>query len=172
MLALSKAPARSANSRKGISRRRLRRIPYSRQWIDEIDIAGVVKVLRSDFVTQGTAIEKFEEELAKAVGVRFAVVVANGSAALDLVCAALEVNSKSVGVTSPITFAASADCLLHGGATVHFADVDPLTGLMEPENLKALLESLVRRNNARDLVISVSLAGWTANLPEIQSIAR
>ncbi len=169
---LDTAPARCADSRKGMSKRLSSRIPYSRQWIDESDIAEVVDVLRSDFVTQGAAVEKFEEDLTKAVGVRFAVVVANGSAALDLVCAALEVNSESVGITSPITFAASANCLLHGGAAVKFADVDPLTGLMAPENLKALLESKAQRDNVRGIVIPVSLAGRVANLPEIQTIAK
>ena len=111
-------------------------IPYSRHWINEEDIAAVVRVLRSDSVTQGATIEAFEAELCRITGARYAVAVSSGTAALNMLC--LAVSSKSSrqlsGVTSPISFAASANCLVHSNVQVAFADVDPGNGLIASEH--------------------------------------
>src|SRR4051794_27190233 len=105
-------------------------IPYGRQHITDEDIDAVAKVLRSDFLTQGPAIEKFEKEFAEYIGCKYAVAVANGTAALHLSALALGVNEKSHVITTPITFAASANCVLYSGGKVSFADIDPETALI------------------------------------------
>ena len=99
-------------------------IPYSRQWIDEDDLEAVCQVLRSDWVTQGPTVASFENALAERSGVARAVAVSHGTAALHLSYAGLGVTKGSMGITSPITFAATANALLHCGAEVRFCDVD------------------------------------------------
>lgn len=145
-------------------------LPYARQWIDEADIAAVVETLRGDFLTQGPAIERFEAALAAATGARHAVAVASGTAALHLLCLALELGPGRVGVTSPITFAASANCFLYTGAGAAFADVDPRTGLLDP----AALDLELGRQNATGrppgIVIAVSLGGRAADLPALAAV--
>ena len=99
-------------------------LPYSRQNIDHKDINSVVKVLKSDFITQGPNIEKFEKEFAKYVGAKYAVACATGTAALHLSCLALGLSSNSSIATSSITFVASANCAEFLGAKVHLTDID------------------------------------------------
>src|SRR4051794_29733466 len=106
-------------------------IPYGRQEITDEDIDAVVNVLRSDFLTQGPAIEKFEKEFAAYIGSKYAVAVANGTAALHLSALALGVDQQTRVLTTPITFAASANCVLYCGGEVSFVDIDPSTALMD-----------------------------------------
>ena len=90
-------------------------IPYGRQWIDEDDINAVVDVLRSDYLTTGPKIKEFEEKLAQYTGAKFAVAVSNGTAALHAACFAAGIKEGDEVITSPITFAASANCVLYMG---------------------------------------------------------
>ena len=102
-------------------------IPYGRQSIDDDDIAAVVKVLKGDRLTRGPYVDEFEEALAERVGARFAVAFANGTAALHAAAAAAELDAGDVVVTSPLSFAASANCIRYVGATPGFVDIDPAT---------------------------------------------
>lgn len=148
-------------------------IPYARQWIDESDIAAVEGVLRSDFLTQGPAIERFEKGLCEATGAAHAVVVSSGTAALHLACLALDFSPAHIGVTSPITFAASANCFLYCGGCAAFTDVDPATGLMTPDSLARRLQELTTHGVPPGLVVAVSLAGAVAPMgPLAQVCAR
>src|SRR5262245_44921701 len=110
-------------------------LPYGRQWLDEDDLQAVLRVLRSDWLTQGPAVPAFEEALAGACGARHAVAVSSGTAALHLACLAVGVGPGDVGVTSPITFVASANCVAYCGGAPAFADVDPVTVTLDPAAL-------------------------------------
>lgn len=115
-------------------------IPYGKQSIDEQDIAAVVEILKSDFLTQGPSIKAFEEEFAKYIGSTYAVAVSNGTAALHLSALALGVNESSRVITTPITFSASANCIRYCGGNVDFVDIDSQTGLIDINAVRNLLE--------------------------------
>lgn len=111
-------------------------IPYGRQTIDEKDIEAVVEVLRSDYLTTGPVIEAFERKVAEYTGTKYAVAVANGTAALHAACFAAGIGSGDEVITTPITFAASANCALYCGAVPVFADIDPKTCNIDPEDIE------------------------------------
>src|SRR6266851_1184025 len=142
-------------------------LPYGRQWVDEEDIRAVVEVLRGDWLTQGPMIRAFEQTLADFCGARHAVVVSSGTAALHLACLAAHVGPGDVGLTSPISFAASANCVAYCGGTPAFVDVDPRTITMDPTSL----ETVCRRQRPK-VIIPVDFAGQPADLPAICRIAR
>src|SRR5437870_3663433 len=100
-------------------------IPYGRQNITESDIQAVSQTLVSDFLTQGPKVKEFEEEFAKYIGSKYAVALTNGTAALHLSALALGVKPGQKVITTPITFAASANCVKYCGGEVVFADIDP-----------------------------------------------
>ena len=102
-------------------------IPYGKQSISEDDIQAVVEVLRSDFLTQGPLVPKFEEAICRYVGSEYAVAVNSGTSALHLACRALGLGPGDILWTSPNTFVASANCGLYCGASVDFVDIDPAT---------------------------------------------
>ena len=116
-------------------------IPYGKQHITEADIAAVVEALKSDFLTQGPKIKEFEEAFAAYVGAEYAVAVANGTGALHLCALALQVKEGDKVITTPITFAASANCVRYCGGEVVFADIDPDTYLLDIEAVRKLLEA-------------------------------
>lgn len=141
---------------------------YGRQSIDRADIDAVVAVLQGDFLTQGPTVERFEAALAERVGARHAVAVSNGTAALHLACLAAGIGTGNLGVTSAITFAASANCLRYSGAEAGFVDVDPNSVGM---NLAALTQALAVRPEIK-VVIPVHLGGLASGAAEIRSVAR
>src|SRR5690606_15861517 len=106
-------------------------IPYGRQNIIDEDIQAVIETLRSDYLTQGPKIKEFEEAFAVYVDAKYAVAVANGTAALHLCTLAMEVRPGDKVITTPITFAASANCVRYCGGEVVFADIDPETYLLD-----------------------------------------
>ena len=114
-------------------------IPYGRQNITDEDIEVVTKALRADFLTQGPTIHQFEVVFAEYVGAKYAVAVANGTAALHLCALALDVAEGQKVITTPITFAASANCVRYCGGEVVFADIDPETYLLDIDAVRALL---------------------------------
>lgn len=116
-------------------------LPYGRQHITDADVAAVVDTLRSDFLTQGPRVTEFEEKFAAYVGARHAVAVSNGTAALHLCALALGVQPGQRVITTPITFAASANCVRYCGGEVHFADIDPATGLLDLLRVRKLLDA-------------------------------
>ena len=113
-----------------------RLLGYGRQTIDEDDVAAVADVLRSDFLTCGPATERFERAVAEAAGARYATAVANGTAALHVACLAAGIGPGDEVVVSPITFAASANCVLYCGGTPVFADIDSRTWNVSPESIR------------------------------------
>jgi len=145
-------------------------IPYGKQHITQADIEAVVEVLKSDFLTQGPAIAAFEKAFAQYIGCQYAVAVANGTAALHLCTLALEVNETSKVITSPITFAASANCVRYCGGEVVFADIDPQTALLDIEKVKALLEA--SPNETYQGIIPVDFAGYPVNMEAFRALAE
>lgn len=147
-------------------------IPYGRQDISDDDIAAVVDVLRSDFLTQGPAIPRFEEAVAGYVGARFGVACSNATAALHMACMALDVGPGDIVWTSPITFVASANCALYCGASVDFVDIDPVTWNMSPAALEAKLEQAQRDGRLPKVIIPVHLMGEPCDMEAIGGLAR
>lgn len=143
-------------------------IGYGRQSIDRSDIDAVVAVLNSDYLTQGPIIERFENAVAARVGARHVIAVSSGTAALHLACLAVGIRHGDLGVTSAITFAASANCLPYAGADVAFLDIDPNTlGV----STAALAQSLVG-NKPVKAVIPVHMAGLADAAAEIRAMAK
>ncbi len=144
-------------------------IPYGRQNITQEDLDAVTQTLKSDFLTQGPKIEEFEKVFASYIGVKYAVAVSNGTAALHLAALALDVNEKSRVITTPITFAASANCIRYCGGTVDFADIDPATALIDIEEVRKLLESAPR--GTYQGIIPVDFAGNAVDLEAFRKLA-
>lgn len=140
-------------------------IPYARQDVDEDDVRAVCEVLRSERLTQGAAVEAFEEALAARVGARFAVAVCNGTAALHAAYHAAGLGPGHTCLTTPITFAATANAALQLGAGVEFADVDPDTALLDPEAAARCAGPATR------VIAPVHMAGQPADLPALRSLA-
>ena len=139
-------------------------LPYGRQWVSEEDVEAVAAALRSDWLTTGPAVPRFERALAEAVGVPHAVVLNSGTAALHAMYAALGVGPGDEVVTSPLTFAATANAAHYLGARVRFVDVEPRTGNLDPERLDAAIGDKTR------LVVAVDFAGHPADYPALQQI--
>src|SRR6516225_8290137 len=140
-------------------------IPYGKQFISEEDIAAVTETLQSDFLTQGPKITEFENKFAQYIGCKYAVAVANGTAALHLSALALNVNDKSKVITTPITFAASANCVRYCGGEVVFADIDPETVLIDINKIKQLL--IGSPQGTYQGIIPVDFAGYPVDLEEL-----
>jgi UDP-4-amino-4,6-dideoxy-N-acetyl-beta-L-altrosamine transaminase len=144
-------------------------IPYGRQSINQEDEYAVVEALYSDFLTQGPKVAEFEAKFASYVGSKYAVAVSNGTAALHLCALSLEVNFESNVITTPITFAATANCILYCGGKVHFADIDPTTGTLDIGSVKKLLAS--KPKGYFKGIIPVDFAGYPVNLEEFRKLA-
>lgn len=147
-------------------------IPYGRQCIDASDVEAVVDVLRSDWLTQGPAIERFEQEVAQYCGAAHAVAVSNGTAALHLACLALDVGPGDIVWTTPNTFVASANCALYCGAQIDFVDIDTRTFNMSPDLLAQKLESAERAGRLPKVVVPVDFGGQPCQLKEIARLAQ
>ena len=146
-------------------------IPYSRQQIEQADIDAVVDVLKSDFLTQGPAIERFEKAFAARHQVAHAVSLSNATAALHIACLALGVGPGSRVWTSPNSFVASANCALYCGAEVDFVDIDPGSRNMSVERLAEKLEQAEQGGTLPDVVIPVDFSGMPCDLAEIRALA-
>jgi UDP-4-amino-4,6-dideoxy-N-acetyl-beta-L-altrosamine transaminase len=144
-------------------------IPYGKQHITDEDIEAVVNTLRSDFLTQGPAIEDFEQSFANYIGCKYAVAVSNGTAALHLAAIALGVDEKSHVITTPITFAASANCVRYCGGQVSFVDIDPSTATMDIKKLEALLKA--SPHGTYTGVVPVDFGGYPVPLEAIRKLA-
>lgn len=144
-------------------------IPYGRQNITQQDVDSVVEALRSDFLTQGPRILEFEEKFAAYVNAKYAVAVANGTAALHLSALALNVDNKSKVITTPITFAASANCIRYCGGEVVFADIDPRTALLDINKVTALLKASPK--GTFQGIIPVDFGGYPVNLETFKKLA-
>src|SRR4030066_528176 len=144
----------------------MRIIPYGRQGVDASDIREVIKVLKSDWLTQGSKIEEFEDALCKYNGVKYAVAVSNGTAALHIACLAADIKRGDEVITSPITFVASANSILYCGGKPVFADIQRDTVNIDPEEIKKKINPNTRA------IIPVHFAGHPCDLEEIKEIAE
>jgi len=147
-------------------------IPYGRQSIDHDDIAAVAAVLRSDYLTTGPAVEAFEADLAQATGAPHAIVCNSGTAALYLAARALGVGAGDVAIVPSMTFLATASAPFLAGAEIVFADVDPDTGLMRPEDLQAATDEARRLFPSLRLAAAfvVHLNGQCADMPALKAV--
>lgn len=144
-------------------------IPYGKQYISAEDIEVVIEALKSDYLTQGPKIKEFEDNFAQYVGAKYAVALANGTAALHLCAMALDVKEGDKVITTPITFAASANCVKYCGGEVVFGDIDPETYLLDINSVKALLQAAPKGTYKG--VIPVDFAGRAVNLEEYRKLA-
>lgn len=144
-------------------------IYYGKQCIDEQDINAVIEVLKSDFLTQGPAIEKFEQAVAEYCGAKYAVAVTNATSALHIACMAAGLGAGDTLWTSPITFTASANCGRYCGADVDFVDIDNDTYNM---SVTALKEKLEKAEVKPKVVVPVHLAGQSCEMEEIHKLAQ
>lgn len=145
-------------------------IPYGRQNITEQDIAVVIEALKSDYLTQGPRIKEFEDAFAQYIGCKYAVAVANGTAALHLCTLALDVKEGQKVITTPITFAASANCVRYCGGEVVFGDIDPETYLLDIKSVEKLLEEAPAGTYVG--VIPVDFAGRAVDLEAYKKLAE
>jgi UDP-4-amino-4,6-dideoxy-N-acetyl-beta-L-altrosamine transaminase len=141
-------------------------IPYGRQNINNNDIERVVEILKSDFLTTGPMVELFEKKIAEYVGAKYAVVVSNGTAALHAACFAADIGPGDEVITSPITFAASANCVLYQGGTPVFADINTKTYNIDPKSIE---EKITDKTKA---IIPVHYTGQSVDLDPIIKIAK
>lgn len=144
-------------------------IPYGRQNITQEDINVVIAALQSDYLTQGPKIIEFEKAFAEYVGSTYAVAVSNGTAALHLCALALDVSEGDKVITTPITFAASANCVRYCGGEVVFSDIDPETYLLDIEKVKVLLEASPKGTYKG--IIPVDFAGRAIDLEGFRKLA-
>jgi UDP-4-amino-4,6-dideoxy-N-acetyl-beta-L-altrosamine transaminase len=147
-------------------------IPYGRQSIDDADVEAVVEVLRSDFLTQGPVVPRFEKAVASYCAAPYAVAVNSGTSALHIACLALDVGPGDRVWTSPNTFVASANCARYCGATVDFVDIDPVTYNMSPQALAAKLEQAETQGTLPKVVIPVHFAGTPCDMAAIHALAQ
>ncbi|GGB61056.1 UDP-4-amino-4,6-dideoxy-N-acetyl-beta-L-altrosamine transaminase [Roseibium aquae] len=147
-------------------------IPYGRQDINDADIAAVVAVLNSDFLTQGPAVPRFERALADRVQARHAVAANSATSALHMAVAALGLGPGDTLWTSPITFVASANCARYCGAHVDFVDIDPDTFNMCPQALAEKLEAANRSGTLPKVVVPVHMTGQSPAMAEIGALCR
>lgn len=144
-------------------------IPYGRQNITEDDIQAVVDTLKSDYLTQGPKIKEFEIAFANYVGATYAVAVNNATSGLHIAAKSLDVKPGDKVIVTPLTFAASANCIRYCGGEVVFCDIDPDTYLMDIVKLKTILESSPKGTYCG--IIPVDFAGYPTNLEAFRALA-
>ncbi|MFC2117211.1 UDP-4-amino-4,6-dideoxy-N-acetyl-beta-L-altrosamine transaminase [Bacteroidota bacterium] len=142
-----------------------KKIPYGLHEIDEIDIEAVVEILRNGPITQGQTVEDFGQALADYAGAKYGVAVSNGTGALHVSVAALEIGPGDEVITTPMTFCATANAVLYQGAEVKFVDIDENTLNIDPGLIKEKINQHTRA------IMPVDFRGHPANLPEIREIA-
>ena len=147
-------------------------IPYGRQDIDESDVDAVINVLRSDFLTQGPAVPKFEHAVSQHSGARHAVAVNSATSALHIALMALDVTAGDVVWTSPNTFVASSNAALYCGASVDFVDIDPVTYNMSVSALSDKLAQAKKMGQLPKVVIPVHLTGQPCDMAQIHYLAQ
>ncbi|MGA9932309.1 MAG: aminotransferase class I/II-fold pyridoxal phosphate-dependent enzyme, partial [Terriglobales bacterium] len=149
---------------------RERLLPYGRQSLDDADIQAVVEVLKSDWLTTGPKVDEFEERFAAWVGARHAVSFSSGTAALHGAAFAAGLGPGDEAITTPMTFCATANCVLYQGATPVFADVSADTLNLDPEEIARKLS--VRASSRVKAIIAVDYAGHPAALDELGKLAK
>lgn len=147
-------------------------IPYGRQDITQADIDAVADVLRSDYLTQGPMVPRFEEALVEHTGVKFAIAANSATSALHIACMAVGLGPGDWLWTSPLTFVASANCALYCGARIDFVDVDPRTYNLSPAELERKLVNAEREGVLPKVVVPVHLTGQPCEMEEIHELGK
>ena len=147
-------------------------IPYGRQSIDKEDIDAVLKVLKSDFLTQGPCVPLFEKEITTKVGAKYGIAVNSATSALHIACMSLNLKPGDWLWTSPITFVASANCGVYCGANIDFVDIDPVTFTLCPVELEKKLVSAEAKGKLPKIVVAVHLAGQSCNMEKIFNLSK
>ena len=146
-------------------------ISYGKQSIDHSDIDDVVKVLKSDWLTQGPAIERFEIDLKGYFGSKYCCVVSNGTAALHLTALALDWKPRDVVITTPITFLATVNCIVYAGATPDFVDINPVTYTIDPNQIEEKIKAYHSKGKKVKAIIGVDYAGHPCDWKSLREIA-
>jgi UDP-4-amino-4,6-dideoxy-N-acetyl-beta-L-altrosamine transaminase len=146
-------------------------IPYGRQNVNQDDIDAVTQVLKSDYLTQGPVVPRFEASVTLHTGAKYAVAVNSATSALHLACIALDVKPGDYVWTSPITFVASANCALYCGASIDFVDIDPVSYNMSVASLSKKLELAKKTNTLPKVVIPVHLSGQSCEMKELYKLS-
>ena len=146
-------------------------IPYSTQTISETDIQAVVDVMRSQYLTQGGWVMKFEQKIKSKVGVPYAIAVNSATSALHLACLSLDVGNGDLVWTSPNSFVASSNCALHCGAQIDFVDIDKKTYNICPVKLAKKLDSAEKLGNLPKVLIVVHFSGQSCDMDAITSLS-
>jgi UDP-4-amino-4,6-dideoxy-N-acetyl-beta-L-altrosamine transaminase len=141
-------------------------LPYGHQWIDGEDIKAVTETLQGDWITQGPKVEEFEKKVAEYCGAKYAVAVSSGTAALHAACAVAGISPGDEAVTTPLTFAATANAVIYCGGRPVLADIKPDTLNIDPDEVRRRLSPRTR------VILPVDFAGHPADLEEIMAIAR
>ncbi len=144
----------------------MKKIPYAAQFIDDSDVSAVSKALKRDFLTQGPLVNIFEKKIADFCGVKYAVAVNSGTSALHIACLAAGLKKGDEGITSPITFVATANCMLYCGAKTVFADIDPATICIDPKEIEKKISKRTK------IIIPVHFAGYPCDMKKIHAIAK
>ena len=141
-------------------------IGYGHQYIDDDDIRAVASVLKSDYLTQGPAVEQFEQEICRITGASYCVAVSNATAGLHIAVEALDLGDEAEGITTPNTFLASANCMVYNGVRPVFADIDPVSYNIDPEKIEKHITDRTR------LLLPVHFAGLPCEMDRISSTAK
>jgi len=147
------------------------KIKYGRQDITKEDIAAVVDVLKSDLLTQGPIVPKFEKAISSYTGASYAVAVNSATSALHIACMALDLGAGDSLWTTPNTFVASSNCAIYCGARVDFVDIDPLTYNMSVKKLKEKLIIAKKNNSLPKILVPVHLSGQSCEMREIKKLS-
>lgn len=141
-------------------------IPYGKQYIDDEDIEAVREVLQSPYLTTGPKVKEFEKKLCELTGTKYAVAISNGTSALHAACYVAGISNGDEVITTPITFAASANCILYCGGVPVFADIDPDTWNIDPQDIERMITEKTKA------VIAVDFTGQAVKLEEIKEICK
>ena len=141
-------------------------LPYGRQWVDDDDIEAVVNVLRSDWLTTGPKVAEFEQAFAQVAVTQESVAVSNGTAALHAAVYAANIGPGDEVIVTPMTFAASANCIVYQGGTPVFADVEPGSLLLDPAQVEAKITAKTRA------IIAVDYSGHPCHYDALNSISQ
>jgi len=141
-------------------------LPYGHQWLDDEDISSVIEVLKSDWITQGPKVDEFEKKIAAYCGARYAVAVSSGTAALHAACTAAGIYPGDEVITTPLTFAATANVIAYCGGKPVFADIREDTLNIDPDEINRKLSTKTKA------ILPVDFAGHPSDLDEIKTIAR
>jgi len=147
-------------------------INYGRQALDSKDLLNVKKTLKSNFLTQGPLVEKFEKKLRKKLNSKYCTVVSSGTAALHLLSIALGWKKNDIILTTPLSFVATSNCVIYSGAKPVFVDIDYKTGNICTAKLEKIIKKLEKKNKTIKAVIAIDYGGCPSNWPKLKEITK